>query len=507
MSYNTSTERRSLPPPPNNGHRPLQKLLSGWALVFFGASMMLPFKDETPGLAAVFTILGHPTEVLYWLFPIGTILFLCVIFRLHETSLPIFKALLISILMLLAVVNLYFDRNGMTVGVGVTFWLSSGYILIAAAVRWRYPRGGIKLGFTALILAVTLTIWVQNIYKGGNGGHIWKGSQQADESMLPSPKTVPDSVVPANVHGASAGVDTSEPSADNLSSLSRSTLIAVDRDRSIYNPWEEKDIQPNCESSIKRHYPVLLPPRFSEDGFEWRNYQHSDAVCNTLMYVGTPGLSKKPELDYKIAQDHRDNTYLLLVNKKGKELFKETFTPSDNSLMDSDYVAKLNQGFVRMVDNPNAQLIDNEYVFSKADIPKQSDIMVRGCEWKPVNGRSNTYQWGTGRINWRGQSLIKPVNFCSKTYVGVAHLSRDPQAPLSNNNLENRLYVKLFQGSDLKPVECGAVSLPMTATDVQAWHSGQLQAENIQIEPSSGAVCLNVTVKLNDGRTMSNNNG
>ena len=498
MSYRSDPRRRPTAPPPTETaqcNRPLQKMLLGSAVGFFGASMVLPFQDDKPGLWAVFTVLGHPFELLYWLFPICTLAFVPVLFRLHETRLPIFKALLVGVLMLLAVINLYFDRNGIAVGIGVAFWLASGYMLFAAAMRWRYPRGGLKTSLSSLVLAIVLSIWMQGVFQGGNGGHIWNATGQTpDDSMLPSAKTAPEAPAPArqNVPAASLGA------------LNRQTLIAVNRDRNLYNPWAEKEAEATCETAIRRDYPVLLPPRFSEDGYEWRNYQHSDAACNTLLYIGTPGLSKKPDLDYRVAQDHRNNTYLLLVNQKGNELYTHTFTPDSGGVTDIAYIDTLNQGFAKMVDNPTPnQLLDGEYVFSKAAMPGQADILMRGCAWKPVNGRPNTYQWGTGRINWRGQALLRPENFCSKTHVGVAHLSPHPQAHLAGNAVDNRLYVKLFRGEDLKPVECGAVSLPLDSNDVDAWQSGQLQAESIHIATAAAGSCINVKVKLSDGRVLS----
>ncbi|UOP04289.1 hypothetical protein [Conchiformibius kuhniae] len=498
MSYRRPEPRRPADraAAPDQYRRPLQRLLPASAAVFFGASMVLPFQDDRPGLWAVFTVLGHPGEILYWLFPLCTLAFVPVVFRLHEVRLPIFKALLVGVLMLCAVVNLYFDRNGINVGVGVAFWLASGYMLFAAAMRWRYPRGGLKTGLTSLVLAVVLSIWMQDVYQGGNGGHIWKGGQKPDDSMLPSVQTAAE---PAAAAPASRSAET----AASLNALNRHVLVSVNRDRNLYNPWAEKNAEATCETAVRRDYPVMLPPRFAEDGYEWRNYQHSDAACNTLLYVGTPGLSKKPDLDYRVAQDHRSNVYLLLVNKKGEELFKHTFTPDTGGVTDTAYTDILNQGFAKMVDNPTPnQLLDGEYVFAKAAMPQQGDTLMRGCAWKPVGSNGNTFQWGTGRINWRGQSLIRPENFCSKTHVGVAHLSRHPQAHLTGNAIDNRLYIKLFRGADLKPLECGAVSLPLDGSDAEAWQAGQLQAESIDIHPAQTDGCIGIKVKLNDGRTL-----
>lgn len=481
-------------PSPNyqTANRPLQKLLSGLAVVFFGASMMMPFKDDSAGLSAVFTILGHPFEVVYWLFPICTLAFVRLIFRLHEIRIPILKAGGLAALMFTAVIYLYFFRNGIAVGAGVALWLSSGYILLAAAVRWRYPKGGITFAFTAIILAVWLTVWVQDIFKDGNSGHIWQASQQTDESMLPDAQTAS-----APAHLSTAQV----PTASKLSDINASSLIAVERDANLYNPWSDSKNQ-DCETRIKRHFPVLLPPRFSEHGYEWRNYQHGEGVCNNLIYVGTRGLSQTPGYHYKITQDRRSNIYLLFSNNTGKSLFNEHFsiTRESNGLQKSDYQNKLNAAFAKMVDAKGSENIDNEYVFTKAPQPEKADTLSSGCNWQPVKGQANTFQWGTGRINWRGQTLLRPQTFCSKNLVGVVHL-----APPENGKNDNRLAVKLFRGDDLKPVECGAQALNVQSTDAQAWLNGQLQASSLTVTPGSNGSCFNITVKLNDERRLSSN--
>ena len=41
-----------------NARRPLQKLLIGFAMTFFGASMLLPFKDDTAGLWSIFSLMA-----------------------------------------------------------------------------------------------------------------------------------------------------------------------------------------------------------------------------------------------------------------------------------------------------------------------------------------------------------------------------------------------------------------------------------------------------------------
>lgn len=493
-------ERHDTPMPKPDANRPLQKLLCGLALVFFGASMMLPFQDDKAGLYAVFTVLGQPTQILYWLFPLCTLAFARLIFRLHDIRVPIFKALLLGCIMLVAVVHLYFNRNGINVGIGVPLWLSSGYILTAAAVRWRYPTRGILFGFTALILSVWLSIWVQSIFQNGNGGQVWKSSQQADDSMLPAVQTPAETAPPPPAEPVAASA--ADTPAEQLGALNPRSLIAVEREHNLYNPWQDGKAATSCENAIKRHYPVLLPPRFTEDGYEWRNYHFSDAPCNTLLYVGTPGLSKQPDYHYKITQDRRSNIYLILSNTKGKPLFQEAFpmTRDSNGLLKSGYTQTLNRAFAQMTGSNGGpeQQIDNEYVFARAEAPAKSESLSRGCDWQPVAGRANTFQWGTGRINWRGQSLLRPQTFCSANMVGVVHLS-----PQGSKN-DARLAVKLFRSKDLKPIECGALAITVQPSDVQGWLNGQLQADNLLVEPATGSgSCLNVTVKLNDSRRLS----
>lgn len=483
----------------NVANRPLQKLLSGLALIFFGASLMLPFKDDSAGLSAIFTVLGYPTTILYWLFPICTLFFIRMIFRLHEIKLPILKAFILGLAMAIAVWHFYINRHGMMIGVGVALWLTSAFLIFAAAIRWRYPQGGLLISFSALIVSLWLSLLFQGVFKDGNGGHIWKSSSEITEDSNTSIEH--NHVVPV---AQDKVVEAPMAAVASLDALTPSALISVERDVNLYNPWSELKPPISCEAAIKRNYPVLLPPRFLEDGYEWRNYQHGDDVCNTLIYTGVRSQNQDSNFKYKITQDRRSNVYLVFGNKNGQTLFNETFPMNreQNGLQKSDYAKKLNVGFAKMVDNNGAERIDNEYVFKNDMTLNHADTLGRGCEMKPISGKSNTYQWGeNGRINWRGQSVLNPQTFCSNEFAGVAHLSLNVQSPV--REMDNKLHIKLFRNKDLKPLACGAVSMGMSAGDIQLWVSRQLQAESIRIEPAGEGNCMLIKVKLNDGRTLS----
>lgn len=487
----------------STGRRPLQKVLIGFAMMFFGASMILPFKNDNAGIWAIFKLLWS-FNPFNWLFFIASFAYVRLMFRLHEIKLPIFKSLILLVIMLMAVVNLYFHHDDAKVGIGVIFWLASGYMLLAACIRWRYPTRGLKSGFGALVLFIAMSIWVQNVYRHGNASDIWRIQSQSPQQEETGEPHIGVSSDALPEMAASAASVVSVPS-----ELNTNSLIQVERDFDLYNPWTQKGAPISCETLSKRQYPVLLPPRYLEDGYEWRNYQHGDTMCNTLLYVGTPYAGKPANIDYKIWQDRRSNIYLLMSNRQNQALFEQSFTITrdDNEIAKSDYVKKLNEGFAHLVDDDAAPLVDNEYVFTRAATPNKADNLPMGCQWKPVAGRPNTYQWGTGRINFRGQSILKPTTYCSREHVAVLHLNNDvtAQAKGIDNQLENRLHIKLFHARDLKPVDCGAVSLPFSASDVKAWQAGHLKAESVQMTPVSDKGCLNIQVKLNNGQTISNN--
>lgn len=481
--------------------RPLQKLLLGFAMTFFGASMLLPFKDDSAGLAAVFKLL-FSFNPLNWLFLICSWCYLRLIFRLHEAKLPILKAFLILLGMCVAVLNLYFFRNG-TVGVGIVFWLASGFILFAAATRWRYPTGGLKSSFVAFILFTWLSIWGQGVYKSGKATDIWDDAVVAADGtkIQPNPNGEPaigvsSDAVPEN---ASAAAKPNE--------LSQQSVVQVERDWGIYNPWNQQGAVTNCDTVVKQNYPVLLPPRYLEDGYEWRNYQHGDTTCNTLLTVGTLTKQKQGDFRYKVWQDRRSNIYVMMSNKQDNALFNEhfTITRDTNGLEKSDYAKKFNEQFAHMVDDQGKPEVDGEYVFSKAETPNVADSLASGCALEPVKNRPNTYRWGTGRVNFRGQSILQPQTFCSKKNVGMVHVSNDLQAAeQGQQKLLPRLFVKLFNAHNLKPIQCGAVSIPVNPSIAQAWQSGQLKAENIQIDPANTSGCLNIRVKLSNGTVLNN---
>lgn len=97
--------------------------------------------------------------------------------------------------------------------------------------------------------------------------------------------------------------------------FTQSSQIAVKRDFDLHNPLAQPNASVSCETALKRNYPVLLPPRFLEDKYEWLNFHHGDHICNNLMYVGTPN-GRTADFNYTIKQDQRSNIYLILSDKK-----------------------------------------------------------------------------------------------------------------------------------------------------------------------------------------------
>ncbi len=412
--------------------------------------------------------------------------------------------------------NRYFQPFGLTRKMSFQNWhiqrqmwglgLPIGFsYFLEAAIRWRYPTRGLKSGFLALILFTSLSVWVQGVYRDGTASNIWAN----DANDTTSDST--DSPMAASDAAAASHVSTNHTSAASTASkpneLNANSLIKVERDFDLFNPWAQKGTTISCESLSKQHYPVLLPPRFLEDGYEWRNYQHGDGVCNNLLYVGTPYQGKPADIFYKIWQDRRSNIYLMMSNQADQALFNESFTMTrdNNGLAKSDYAKQLKTGFSHLIDDDSAPEADQEYIFTKAETPTAPDTLPAGCTWQSVKARPNTYQWGTGRINFRGQSIVKPYTFCSDKHAGVVHLSMDIQAAAKGktNTMEQRLHIKLFNAHTLKPLQCGSVSIPLSASETLAWQSGQLKAENIYLDPLKAEGCLNVSVKLSNGRTVS----
>lgn len=490
--------------PVPQGRRPLQKLLIGFAMTFFGASMLLPFKDDSAGLWSVFSLF-FSFNPFNWLFLLCTLFYARLIFRLHEVKLPIFRAFIVFLLMLLAVLNVYFHRDEAKYGIGVIFWLASGYLLLAAAIRWRYPTRGLKSGFLALILFSGLSVWVQGVYRDGTASNIWaeKPNTPSQDTNIDNSETPAHSVANQEASGVNTASAVSKPS-----ELHANNLIQLERDWGVYNPWAQKNVPISCESLAKQHYPVLLPPRFLEDGYDWRNYHHGDAPCNNLLYVGMPHRGKVADIKYKIWQDRRSNIYVMMSNQAEQALFHESFTMTrdTNGLKESNYIKQLNEGFSHLIDDDSIPESDGEFVFSKAETPTLPDTLPEGCQWQPVKDRFNTFQWGTGRINFRGQSIVKPATYCSKQHVSVVHLSMDVQAAAKGktNTMEQRLHIKVFNAKDLKPLQCGAVAIPLSASETLAWQGGQLKAELVQLDPLQTTGCLNVSVKLSNGRVINN---
>ena len=109
--------------------------------------------------------------------------------------------------------------------------------------------------------------------------HIWGNSGSLQNSEVP--ESVNSAASEPAIGVGSEALPNYAASASTVSKpsdLNQNSLIQVSRDFQIYNPWAQKDAKISCETFAKLAYPVLLPPRFLEDGYEWRSYQHGD-VC------------------------------------------------------------------------------------------------------------------------------------------------------------------------------------------------------------------------------------
>lgn len=482
----------------------LKLLLIGLTLCSFGAAMVLPFQDGVLGWYAIITFLGHPSTIGFWFFPLATLLFLRVFGTLHRAKLLILKALLALILMIVAVVALRGSDFHSNIGVGVFFWLVAGYLLFATTIRMRYPDGGLKFASAGIVLSLACMVWAQHANSQRKIHAVWHtadaivGNTSDDSQHAELGAVLP----PANGGGTPNKASNQATIAKPLLNIpfTPSSQIALKRDFDLHNPWSQPNATVSCETALKRRYPVLLPPRFLEDKYEWLNFEHGDHICNNLLYVGTPN-SSQGDFNYKITQDQRSNIYLVLGDRKDHALFSETFPMSreDNGLKNNDYVKKLNSVFVKLVDDNAIPMMDNEYTFTKAPAPTSPDILSKGCELKPLN-RPNLYQWLSGRVDFRGQSIEKVSSFCSKNYAAIAHLSHDDTQ--ENKVFENILHVKLFRSQDLRPVECGAVGIPLTKQQASHIYSNQLHIEQLSFTPDTATGCLNISVKLDNGTVL-----
>lgn len=482
----------------------LKLLLIGLTLGSFGAAMVLPFQDGVLGWYAIITWLGHPSVVGFWFFPVATLWFMRVFSTLHRTKLPILKALLAFVLMIIALIALRGSDFHSNIGVGVFFWLVSGYLLFATTIRMRYPEGGLKFASAGIVLSLACVIWAQHANSHRKIHAVWHtadaivGSSDDDGQNSEWGAVQP----PANGSGTPTKGNQHATIAQPLLNIpfTQSSQIAVKRDFDLHNPWAQPNASVSCETALKRNYPVLLPPRFLEDKYEWLNFHHGDHICNNLMYVGTPN-GRTADFNYTIKQDQRSNIYLILSDKKEQVLFNETFPMSreDNGLSNKDYIQKLNSVFVRLVDDNTIPMLDNEYTLTKAPTPTEPDILNKGCEMKSLN-RPNLYQWGTGRVDFRGQSVEKINTFCSKTHVAMTHLSHDDTQ--AGDVFENVLHVKLFRSKDLRPVECGAVGIALSKQQAVQIFTGELKVEQLHFTPENGTGCLKAGVKLSDGSSL-----
>lgn len=482
----------------------LKLLLIALTIASFGAAMVLPFQDGTLGWYAIVTWLGHPSSFGFWLFPLTTLAFLRVLSTLHRTGLPILKAIFIFILMIMALFVLRSSDFHSNIGVGVFFWLLAGYLLFATTIRMRHEDGGLKFASTGIILFTACVIWAQQANSNHRIHAIWHttGAIVDDAWQDDGDTSVYGAVLPPSNGSGTPRISNHASIAKPLLDIPFTTNshIHVQRTFNIYNPWAQPNAVVSCETAVKRNYPVLLPPRFLEDKYEWLNFEHGDHICNNLLYVGTPN-SNHGDFNYKITQDQRSNIYLILSDRKDNTLFNEVFPMNreNNGLKNKNYEKKLNSVFVKLVDDNAIPMMDNEFTFTKVNVPTEPDILSKGCELKPLN-RPNLYQWLSGRIDFRGQSVEKISSFCSKNYAAITHLSHDDTQ--EGQVFENVLHIKLFRNKDLRPVECGAIGIPITRQQASNLYSNQLRIEQLSFTPDTATDCLKFSVKLDNGTAL-----
>lgn len=303
---------------------------------------------------------------------------------------------------------------------------------------------------------------------------------------------------------------------ENVTKFDKNALIEVQREPNIHNPWDVADIYYQWHSANNRFFPIILPPRYLEKGYEWRNYSYG-SPDNNMFYIGTPS-DKKPNFLYQINNDGDTAIDLkitdLTTHKNRYQQILAVF-PADNSenakgeriagLQPEGYRDLLNQAFEPLADKINTQWFDEEYVFNKSNLPSTPDTLVKGCVWQPLD-RKNLYQWGKARIDFRTRWLLQPVTYCSDKYVAVAYLSHSLQVSEHGQKVEfsndGAIYVLIFDRQTLQPFNGGETSVFIPWEQLEDYQAGKLRLDKILVNQSKDP---NNPIELvfNDGKKLS----
>ncbi|WP_066803972.1 hypothetical protein [Moraxella oblonga] len=299
-------------------------------------------------------------------------------------------------------------------------------------------------------------------------------------------------------------------------SFDKTTLLEVRLAKGLHNPWGYGN-QGGRLHAVYTHdhtFPVVLPPRYLENGYEWRAYESFNLGSNSLFWVGVPS-NKHADYVYEVADDGK---YYIKINifprdNPNAPLYEQRLALEEVSehiiVNPNNYGDELNGVFANMADEKATEWGGGRYHFKSPSLSslhphiRPDDLVLgEGCQWQKTD-RQDIYQWGKARINWQGRELKHAKTFCSDKLVAVAYLlerdevGRDGQ---SKRVIDARLLVNVFDKETLTPFDGVYLETYIEHDLKDGLVAGTIDIKEIKVAKSGDE--YRVIAKLSNGKTV-----
>lgn len=297
----------------------------------------------------------------------------------------------------------------------------------------------------------------------------------------------------------------------------KSTLLEVKLAKNLHNSWGygNQGGRLHAVYTFDHTFPVVLPPRYLENGYEWRAYKSFNLGSNSLFWVGVPS-DKQADYVYEVTDDGKYHIKINIFPKSDPQrmmyqqrLVVKPLNAYALNVAPSNYGDELQGVFANMADEKATEWGGGRYHFHSPSLSSlhphihPNDLTLRqGCEWTKSD-RQDVYQWGKARINWNGRELKHAKTFCSDKLVAVAYLlERDEveRGGIVKKVIDYRLLVNVFDKETLTPFDGGYLETYIDHDIKDSLVAGTIDIKEIKVEKTDDD--YQIVARLSNGKTI-----
>ncbi len=301
----------------------------------------------------------------------------------------------------------------------------------------------------------------------------------------------------------------------------KKTLVEVRRSKGLHNPWGYGDGGGRLHKvyTYDHIFPVILPPRYLEDGHEWKSYYSFNLGSSSFFYVGLPS-DKQADYVYEVSDDGKYHLKITISHtKNGKLLYAQRLALEEVINLNlghmvvkpSEYQDQLNAVFAVMADQHGAEWGGGRYHFNGVALPDLHPTihpdelhLEAGCAWKPLN-RQNLYQWGKARIDFLGRTVKHAKTFCSDKLVAVAYMLETQKVIKGGRDvktvMDDRLLINVFDRQILSPIVEGDFQEYLDSEITEKLVQGRISVQHIDLIKDDSTT-YQVVATLSDGQVI-----